>query len=331
MTVKKNSKTTEAYAELGRLSHEPMTPAIAATLRKTIHGKTSLLVSRAVDIAAANNLVDLVPDMLDAFGRFVENGADVDKGCRAKTSIINALNKLEFLGSAIFLAGAYYKQMEPSFGPPEDTAVEVRSGCALALARIAHAEAHYVLADLLVDSERTARQAAANALTYLADPAAESLLRLKVLTGDRDSGVIAECFTGLMSMSPKRSVDFVARYLDSLSVRGDNVEAIIESAALALGGSHLPEALAKLISAYDHTYSSDTRRSLLLPIALIRSDEAFERLLDIVRHAEIRVAVDAIAPLRLYTGDRYVDRIRDVVKHRGDRLIVGRFEEEFGS
>ena len=96
--MKKNSKASEAYAELGRLAREPMTPAITASLRKTIGGKTSLLVSKAVEIALKNSLVELVPEMLEAFGQVVEDGAEVDKGCRAKTSIVNALNRFRFFG-----------------------------------------------------------------------------------------------------------------------------------------------------------------------------------------------------------------------------------------
>jgi len=308
-----------------------MTPEIVATLRKTIGGKTSLLVSRAVDIAGKNGLVELVPDMLDAFARFIDNGAEVDKGCRAKTSIINALNTFEYLGGAIFAAGAYYIQMEPSFGPPEDTAVEVRSGCAHALARIVHPDAHFILTDLLVDKERTVRIAAAQALTYLGDVESEALLRLKILTGDKEASVVAECFVALTTMSPARSLDFVARYLDGGHYTGNLGEAIIEGAALAIGGSHLPEALTKLISAYNSTYSPSVRRLLLLPIALIRSDDAFEHLLTILGNADARLAIDTIAPLRLYAGDRYVDRVRDVVAQRGDSAISQRFQEELGS
>ena len=76
--------------------------------------------------------------------------------------------------------------------------------------------------------------------------------------------------------------------------RFDPQMSMMESAALAIGGSHLPEALDKLIAAYDNKTSSTARRALLLPIALIRSDKAFEHLLNVVRTADQRIAVDAI-------------------------------------
>jgi HEAT repeat protein len=321
--VKKNSKVSEAYNELGRIGRGPMTPEVIATIRKTIGGKSSLLVSRAVDIAAEHDLRDLVPEIIEAFGRFVEDGADVDKGCRAKTSIVKALNKFEFLGGTIFLAGAYYVQMEPAFGEPEDTAVELRSNCALALARIVHPEAHFVLADLLVDKERPVRVAAVKALAYLSEPESEALMRLKVLTGDRESEVMGECFLGLMTVSPKRSLDFVARYLDDMNA------AVAENAALAIGSSHLPEALAKLLSMWRSRPYPSVRRTLTLPIALIRSEEAFDHLVGAIRDADPQTAADAVSALHLFSGDAHVDRVRAAVDARGDREVSGRFREVF--
>jgi len=172
------------------------------------------------------------------------------------------------------------------------------------------------------------RTAAVKALTYLGDLEGEALLRLKVLTGDR-ADVVGECFLGLMTMAPTRSLDFVARYLNVVDLRSESQQDLMENAALAIGASHLPEALEKLLTAYRHAPST-ARRALLLPIALIRSDEAFDHLLSVLRDAHPSLAVEAIIPLHLYTGDKYVDQVREVVSQRAAPAISLRFFEEFG-
>lgn len=321
--MKKSSKVSEAYTELGRLEREPMTPAVIDKIKSAIAGNSSLLVSRAVEIAMENDLRQLIPEMLDAFARFVEDGGEVDKGCRAKTAVIKALNRFEYLGSAIFLAGAYYTQPEGGFGSSEDTAVEIRSNCALALARIAHPEAHFVLADLLVDSERSVRVAAVKALTYLGDLEGEALMRLKVLTGDTSSEVIGECFLGLMTMSPARSLDFVGRYLDS------HDPAIVENAALAIGSSHLPAALAKLRTMWNR--SPYHRPMLALPIALVRSDDAFTHLVDAIADTDLKTATEIVTALHLFSGDTYIDRLRTAIATRNDPALTRHFTQTFGT
>ena len=315
--MKKSSKVSEAYAEIERLGRGPLTPEVVARIKSAIEGKTGLVVSKAVEVAADNGLQQLVPEMLDAFGRFVDDGAELDKSCLAKTTIVKALNKFEYLGGTIFLAGARYVQ----YNGLEDTAIGLRSECALALARIVHPEASFVLTDLLVDSQMSVRVAAVKALTHLGAPESEVLLRLKIHAGDKTE-VIGECFLGLMTMAPTRSLDFVARYLDHVD------GTIAESAALAIGASHLPEALEALLRLWRR--NPGARQALLLPIALIRNDAAFDHLLGVVRSADARLAVEAIESLRLFSAPQYVDRLRDVVETRAEPSISHRFAHEFG-
>src|SRR5258708_1732514 len=125
--MKKNSRISDAYANLNRLARGPMTPETTAEIRRTIANPSSLLVSKAVDITADLGLRELAPEMAAAFAKFVEDGAKTDKGCRAKTSIAKALNALDYCEDEVFLAGVFLVQMEAAFGTPEDTAVEVRS------------------------------------------------------------------------------------------------------------------------------------------------------------------------------------------------------------
>ncbi len=313
-----------AYRELARIASGPMTDEAIAELRRALKGSTGLLAARAAQIAGKRGIEELVPDMVAAFDRLMAGGAKADKGCQAKQAIASALNKLEHLDDSVFLKGACHKQMEPAFGGFEDTAAELRCECAFGLARIGRPDAHYVLADLLVDPERAVRSAAAKALGGMATPEAEIMLRMKVLTGDSEPEVIGECFASLLAMIPERSLDFVARYLSTQDL------ALAEYAALAIGQSHAPGAFDALRKCWESDPSPLLRRVLLLPMALARSDDAFDFVLDVVRRADSTTAAVAVSALGLYNDDISVARIGGVVERRDDRAVTASFEKQFG-
>lgn len=291
-----------------------MTDEAVAEIRRAIGGSKSLLVARAADIAGGRGLQELIPDMSAAFGRFTVNGAQTDKQCNAKIAITAALNRLESIDDSIFLVGSRYVQLEPVYGedPKDrhiDTAAEVRRNCASGIARIGRPDAHYVLTDMLVDNECTVRVATVRALSYLATPASELLLRLKVLTGDNIE-VISECFTSLLVMCPDRSLDFVSRYLKS-----DDAP-IAESAALSIGESRVPGAFEALRKCWDENPSPSSRRALLLPIALVRSDEAFDFLLNVVQTADDTTSAQAVTALDLYADSGSVRKVQEALSRR---------------
>lgn len=321
--MKKPTKSETAFRALERIAFAPITPEAVTELRHALAGSVSLLASKAADIAAAKGVHELIPDMVGAFERFLVDGAHTDKLCNAKISVAKALNTLEFMGDSVFLKGAYYVQKEPAYGEPIDTAIELRCNCAHGLARIVHPDAHAVLADMLVDREPPVRVAAAKGLTYLGSRESELLLRLKVLTGDREIDVMSECLAGLVTIAPDRSVEFAARFLRSEDI------ALAESAALAIGQSHSPAAYALLRKCWDDDPLPDRRRSLLLPIALLRTDDAFDFLLDVVRTADVRTSTQAVSALSLYASGSHIESIREAVLTRREPDILDRFEREF--
>lgn len=287
-----------------------MTDDAIAEIRRAISGSKGLLVARAAQIAARRGLQDLIPDLATAFDRFMVDGARTDKQCNAKIAITAALNRLETLDDSVFLLGSRYVQMEPAFGGQVDTAAEMRCNCASGLARIGRPDALYVLTDLLVDSERTVRAAAVKALSYIASPESEVLLRLKALTGDGDLEVIRECFTSLLVMSPDRSLGFITRFLRS------HDPAVAESAALTIGESRVSGAFEALSECWDDDPSPTTRRALLLPIALVRNDEALDFLLEVVRTADNTTSATAVTALDLYADTESVRKVREAVARR---------------
>ncbi len=73
--MKQPTRTELAYRALERLESGPLSEEAVAQLRQVIDGPTSLLVSKAVDIAASRGLHELVPNMAAAFDRFLADGA----------------------------------------------------------------------------------------------------------------------------------------------------------------------------------------------------------------------------------------------------------------
>lgn len=323
-SMKPTTKFEQAYRELSRIASGPMDGEAAAEIGGAIKGSVSLLVAKAAQIAGRRELYALVPDMLAAFERFMVHGEKIDKGCNAKTAILEALNRLEHLDDSVFRTGAYYKQMEPAFGEPVDAAVDVRCQCAFGLARIGRTDAHYVLADLLVDPERAVRTATVKALAALGTMESEIMLRMRVLAGEKELEVVSECFSGLIAIDPERSLEFVSRYLRS------GAPAMAEYAAIAIGSSHAPGAFEVLRRCWEEDPSPTMRRAILLPMALLRMDEGFGFLLGVVGHADPRTAAQAVSALGLYKDDSSIAKIHEVVTKRGDRAIIATFEGEFG-
>ncbi|HEU4391601.1 MAG TPA: HEAT repeat domain-containing protein [Blastocatellia bacterium] len=315
----------DQLAGIARLADQPPSPEARSELRKHLSSKVSLVVAKAAEVAAYWADVELVENLLPAFERFMINPSKTDKGCAAKTRILKALLAVECDQEAVFLKGIRHVQMEPGFGGPIDTAAELRALSGLGLVQMGSREAMIELATLLADKEADARFGAVHALGQTGSDEALPLIRFKVLTGDPEPGVLGECFNALMILSPKRSLSFVAGYVDRA------YPDLCEAAALALGESRLPEAFDALKEKWERNFDRDFRRLLLLPIALVRQDTAQEFLLSLVEKAELSVASDAIAALGIYRGDEKVrERINAATAGSGKGALRSAFLKEFG-
>ena len=267
-------------------------------------------------IAAAANLIGrltadaLIPELQAAFQDLMKNAPVRDPACKASIAIVKALIGMDVSAAEIYFAGLRHVQKEGSFGPPVDVAAPLRGLCARGLARTGHPEALYEIVTLLVDREIPARVGAVQALPETGRQEGELLLRLKLLQGDEDE-VLAECFTALLSMAPRNSVEFVAGFLrsDSAGLR--------EGAALALGESRLPAALPLLQEAYTLYRQPAFRRTLLLSIALLRQDEGIEFLLSRLEKEPEPLAAAALEALKLYSGD-------ESIRERVETILSGR-------
>ena len=282
------------------------------------------MVAKTAQVIAEHRISELIPQLIAAFDRFMKNPLKTDKGCLAKTAIVEALDKLESQESDVFLRGIRHAQMEPAYGGRRDTAANLRARCALAFARIEYEEVFFELTRLLADPEIQPRIAAVRSLTCLVCETSELLLRLKVLMGDEEPQVLSECFAGLMSIVPKRSLDFVAGFLTASDLL------VAEGAALALGESREIQAFEILRNYWEDSLNHEFKEMLLLPIALTRCDAAFDFLIDVVRCEYRDYASAALRALKAYADDnKQCKKIHQAVVSRNDAKVSEVYAYEF--
>lgn len=158
--------------------------------------------------------------------------------------------------------------------------------------------------DLLADPIPDVRITAVRCLVALVPHQTYLLLRLMVTLGDKSAPVLEECFTALLQTDPRKSMPFVAGFLDS----GD--EDARTSAAIALGESRRQEAFDALVARWQREHDADFRATLLHAVAMLRQEHATRFLLSLLAK-EGTDAVDALLALAPY---RAVDSIRQEVE-----------------
>lgn len=292
----KGPSIEDRLAEIAALARDPDTPESLEQLKKHLGSKTSLIVAKAAEIVAHLENHEFVPDLIAAFHRFMREGAKTDKGCVAKVAIVKALLAAECDDENVFRIGVRHVQHEPAWGGRADTAAPLRALCGLGLVQTGSPDAMNELAALLADKEPDSRIGAARALAHCG-PAAAPLLRFKVLTGDEEPAVLAECLNGLMSSMPSASFEFVSRFIDPRTPE------LYEHAALALAESRMPGVFELLKEKWSTTFDREFKQALLLPMALTRSEDARDFLISVLESGEPKLATAAIAALGLYRDD----------------------------
>src|SRR2546426_2582883 len=124
----KRDPVAEALHALSEAAGRPHDAATLALVRDSLGHRSNHVVARAARAAREADLSALAPDLIAAFPRFLEDPVRRDPGCVAKTGIVHALLSFgDAAGSDVFLRGAVHVQREPAFGPPIDTAPELRA------------------------------------------------------------------------------------------------------------------------------------------------------------------------------------------------------------
>lgn len=312
----------QALDRLSALKNEAETPAVSKELKAFLKNRSNFVVAKAAKIVDERRITELLPDLVAAFQRLMTNPQKLDKGCAAVTEIVAALYELDYLEPEIYLMGIHHVQMEGSFGPPVDAAAKLRGLSAMALARTRYHRALEEIVSLLVDRWPPARIGAVRALASNGGQAGALLLKLKILTGESEPDVLAECFSGLLAAAPESSVPLIAGYIDFEDL------AIAEAALLALGSSRLPEALNVLKERWPA--NAPLRKAHLVAIAMVRSEEAIEFLLSLLAESSIQTAKDLIVALAVFRSNEKVrDRVKVLISQRNDKSLNEAVSTEF--
>lgn len=322
--MKKPDPTEQALDRLGALRNEAPSPALTQELKALLKNRSNFVIAKVADLTGKNRTTELIPDLVDAFKRLMKDPHKADKGCVALTAITNALYELDHLEPETYLLGIHHVQMEGAYGPPEDVAAKLRGACALGLARTRYPHALDEIVPLLVNEWIPARVGAIRALATNGGEAGALLIKLRLLTGETDPDVMAECFSGLLANSPETSLPLIAGYADSEDL------AIAEAALLGLGSSRLPKALEILMEKWERTALAPLRKILLLSIAMVRSDAALEFLLSLLPDSSLQTAKDLITALAIFRDNEKIrSQVEAVVAQRNDRQLMEAFRQEF--
>ncbi|HXB20825.1 MAG TPA: HEAT repeat domain-containing protein [Candidatus Solibacter sp.] len=323
--MKKPDPVEQALDRLSTLRSGDGPPSeVAQELKRFLGNRSSLVSAKAAKIAGELRSSQLVPDLVAAFERLMADPHKLDKGCAALTEIVAALYEMDYLEPEIYLKGMHHVQMEGAFGPPVDAAAKLRGLSALGLARTRHPYALDEIVALLVDPWPRARIGAVRALASNGGEAGALLLKLKIMTGDDEPDVIAECFSGLLVDASERSLLFVAKYADAED------PAIAEAAILAIGSSRLPAAFDRLKEKWERSVGAALKRVLLLAMAMTKSEAAIAFLISLLEGSNAQTAKDTITALAIYRDNEKIRRsIEDAITRRGDKNLIEALRREF--
>lgn len=323
--MKKPDPIEQALDRLSTFRNEGTASAeVLEELKRFLKHKSNLVAAKAAKTVGHLRSSQLVPDLVIAFERLISDAPKLDKGCAALIEIVSALYELDYLEPEVYLKAIRHVQFEGSFGPPVDVAAKLRAFSALGLVRTRYPHALDEVVSLLVDSVPQARVGAARALASNGGEAGALLLKLKVLTGDDEPDVMAECFSGLLAAPSERSLQFVSQYADSAE------PAIGEAALLAVGSSKHPAAFDLLKEKWERSARGVLRKTLLLAMALTRSEEAIRFLVSLLESGNLQTAKDTITALAIYRDNEKIRlSIEEAVSRRGDKALAEALQQEF--
>ncbi len=322
-----NDRVEKQLESLRALRGMGLNAAVNAALKKALADRVNVVVAKAAQISGDLQAVALIPDLQKAFERFFEK--EKDPQCWAKNALAKALKDLGVQESAVFLRGVRHVQNEPVWGGQEDTAAVLRGACALALVQcndITRDETLRCLVDALSETAASVRLDAAAALAQMDGREVALLLRLKARLGDKDPRVTGEVFSALLQIEGKAGLPFVAEFLEHPN------EETSEEAALALGGSRMPEAFEMLRQTWENWQGLRPGTALLRAMSASRLDHAIEFLIELIRQALQPAAEDALHALALNKGtEEMVSRVEQAVQDRGDVKLRAVFQQRFRS
>jgi hypothetical protein len=302
----------EQIAALDALRHGPE-EARVATLRKALGHRNNFMVAKAADLirefVREPGLAALTPELLTAFNRFFDDPVKNDPQCWAKNAISRTLADMELQDETVFLRGMHHIQMEPVWGGQSDTAGTLRATCALALVQCRSLTERDLLAhlvELLADKDKTVRVEVVRAIEQIGSTSASLLLRLRAVLASDEPEVLGACYSGVLRIEGASAIPWVRRFL----VAADDNAA---EAALAIAGTHSPQAFDVLRKTFLTAHDPWWRSVLLSAIALTRQDAALEFLLELVRAESLEAEAAIEAVLRSMPSKEVTERLEKLV------------------
>jgi len=275
-------------------------------LRKALANRNNFIAAKAADLIREFGLRELTPDLLKAFERFFEHAEKSDPQCWAKNAISRVLAAFELQDADVFLRGMRHIQMEPVWGGRSDTAGTLRATCALALVQcrsLTEVDLLVHLIDLVTDKDKSVRVEVFRAIEQVGSSSAALLLRQRATLGNDEPEVLGACYGGILRIEGTRAISWVARLLATADDSAGE-------AALAIAGTHSPEAFEALRNALDEASDPWFRAVLLSAIALTRNEAAIDFLLDLVKNESLDAEGAIAALLSSAPSEDLMDRLK---------------------
>ncbi len=278
-------------------------------LRKALAQRNNFIAAKAADLVREFAMAQLLPELERAFDRFFDDSVKKDPQCWAKNAISRTLAALEYQEADVFLRGMRHIQMEPVWGGQSDTAGTLRATCALALVQcrsLTEADLLKHLVELMGDKEKAVRVEVARGIEQVGSRSASLLLRLKAVVGADEPEVLGACYGGILRVEGESAIPWVRRFLEA----GDDSSA---EAALAIAGTHKPEAFEALRETLEKANDPWFRSVLLSAISLTRQEAALEFLLNLVRTESLDAEPAIEATLRSMPSAEILKRLESMV------------------
>ncbi len=177
--MKTSSSFEDKLKRLALVARDLPSQSAREELTKALQGTSNFLIARAAQLVARAKDAAFMPALCSSFDRLLGIPASADKGCRAKTAILESLDALGYDGCEPFVRGVSYRQMEPVWGGQVDTAADLRATCAVMLARRYCPEIYLEMARLLADEEVSPRLAAVGVLSALGSECGNALIMMR--------------------------------------------------------------------------------------------------------------------------------------------------------
>jgi HEAT repeat protein len=278
-------------------------------LHRALEHRNNFVVAKAADLVRVFQLPQLIPELLTAFNRFFDNPVKTDPQCWAKNALSRTLAAFEYQDAEVFLRGIRHIQLEPVWGGSSDTAGTLRATCALALVqcrRLLEPDLLAHLVELFADKDKSVRIEAARAVEQVGSPSAALLLRLRAVLGADEPEVLGACYSGILRLEGASALPWIGRFLAS----SDDAAA---EAALAIAGTHSPQAFNILRERFAEEADPWFRSVLLSAIALTRQDAASEFLIDLVSSESLHAEAALEAVMRSMPSDEITRRLEKLV------------------